>query len=101
MKTVITEGVQTKDTITGETYCIVVANGQLNHILGECGNPAQEEIIVPASEPQPEQNPEEEVIEEEPVVDEEEVSVGPVVIEDLPAQAGEPVLEVVVEEGTE
>jgi len=36
-KTIVTEGIQMKDTITGEDYCVVISNGEFEKIKGKCG----------------------------------------------------------------
>ena len=34
------KGIVLRDKITGEPYCVVIKNGELQHILGECGTTA-------------------------------------------------------------
>jgi hypothetical protein len=49
VKTVVTDGIEMKDSITGDTYCVVITNGELNKVKGKCG----EEITVnPIIEPE-------------------------------------------------
>ncbi len=45
-KTVVTEGLEMKDSATGETYCVMVTNGEINKVKGKCGEP----IVAPASQ---------------------------------------------------
>jgi len=39
VKTVVTEGIEMKDSATGEPYCVVITNGELNKVKGKCGEP--------------------------------------------------------------
>ncbi len=43
VKTVITEGIEMKDSVTGESYCVLITNGEFNKQKGKCG---EEKVIL-------------------------------------------------------
>ncbi len=50
VKTVVTDGIEMKDSVTGEQYCVVITNGEFEKIKGKCGEPIAEEKIVEEEE---------------------------------------------------
>ncbi len=40
VKTIVTEGIQMKDSATAQIYCVTISNGNLDKREGECGAPA-------------------------------------------------------------
>jgi hypothetical protein len=46
-KTVVTDGIEMKDSSTGEYYCVVITDGEFNKIKGKCGQP---EESIPSTE---------------------------------------------------
>ncbi len=53
-KTIITEGMEMKDIATGDTYCVVITNGEFNKVRGKCDEVSLNKAVEPT---QPEKTP--------------------------------------------
>ena len=80
-KTVVTEGIEMKDSATGEPYCVIITNGELKNIKGKCGEPVVDEEFVE----------DEEIVEEDIIEDQNDN----LVIDDSLSEVSDEIIEII------